>query len=163
MQCAQQQKLQVVMDPDLLDEVTALVEWPQALLVEFDPRFLKIPKEALISEMAEHQRCFHVLDKNNHLAPYFITVSNIASSNSETVVQGNRRVMQARFSDAEFFYEADKKIKLETRLATLEQVIYQKQLGSVKQKAERISQLAQWLATELKTDRQNRNSSRVTG
>lgn len=98
-----------VIDDDLLDEVTALVEWPVALAGRFEERFLAVPAEALISSMKEHQKYFHVVDKNGSLLPHFITVSNIESTDPAQVIAGNEKVIRPRLSDAAFFFETDKK------------------------------------------------------
>jgi len=131
-----------VIDEALLDEVTAMVEWPVAVLGNFDESFLDVPMECLISSMKSHQKYFHMLDSNGKLMPNFITVSNIDSSNLDTVRKGNERVIRPRLADAEFFWQQDKKHPLETRRDALKKVIFQKKLGSVHDKSERISVLA---------------------
>ena len=146
------EKAEVVVDPDLLDEVTSLVEWPVALLGNFDPEFLKLPEEALISAMQSHQCYFHLVDKDNRLLPKFITIANIASSNPQTVIAGNERVISPRLSDAAFFINQDKKTSLDNRLAHLKTVLFQSKLGSYHDKAERVARLAGYIADKIGAD-----------
>jgi len=141
-----------VIDPDLLDEVTALVEWPQALLGGFDKDFLRLPEQALISSMKEHQKYFHVTDSNGTMLPYFITVSNIESTDPAQIVSGNERVIRPRLADAAFFYDTDRETTLSSRLDALKQVVFQSKLGTVFEKAERISKLAGKIATLIGSD-----------
>lgn len=141
-----------VIDHELLDEVTALVEWPQALLGGFDKDFLRLPEQALISSMKEHQKYFHVTDSNGTMLPYFITVSNIESTDPAQIVSGNERVIRPRLSDAAFFYDTDRESALSTRLEPLKQVVFQTKLGTVYEKAERISKLAGKIATLIGSD-----------
>ncbi|BFM09854.1 glycine--tRNA ligase subunit beta [Simiduia litorea] len=142
------------MDPALLDEVTALVEWPVALAGKFEDRFLSVPAEALISSMGEHQKYFHVLDANKQLMPYFITVSNIESKDPQQVISGNERVIRPRLSDAAFFFETDKKVSLESLRERLKSIVFQAQLGSIFDKTERVAGLAQAIAELLGADTQ---------
>lgn len=143
---------QAVIDPDLLDEVTALVEWPQALLGAFDKDFLRLPEQALISSMKEHQKYFHVTDANGVMLPYFITVSNIESHDAAQIISGNERVIRPRLSDAAFFYDTDRQTPLASRLDALKKVVFQSRLGTVYEKAERISSLAGKIATLIGSD-----------
>lgn len=138
-----------VIDDDLLDEVTALVEWPMALTGSFESRFLQVPAEALISSMKEHQKYFHVEDNNGQLLPNFITVSNIDSEDPAQVVQGNERVIRPRLSDAAFFFETDKKLPLAKRVEKLQSIVFQKDLGTLLEKVERIQSLAKTIATQI--------------
>ncbi|MCC7517215.1 MAG: glycine--tRNA ligase subunit beta, partial [Pseudomonadales bacterium] len=101
-----------VIQRELLDEVTALVEWPVALAGQFEARFLQVPQEALVSSMSEHQKYFHVVDGAGNLLPHFITVANIESRDSARVIDGNERVIRPRLSDAEFFFNTDLKTSL---------------------------------------------------
>ncbi len=140
---------QAVIDVDLLNEVTALVEWPVALLGRFEERFLQVPAEALISSMKEHQKYFHLVDANNNLMPYFITVANIESKDPEQVIDGNERVIRPRLSDAAFFFETDKKTTLESKRESLKKIVFQAKLGTVFEKTERISNLAKAIAEQL--------------
>ena len=139
-------------DPELLDEVTALVEWPVALTGQFDTEFLKVPSECLVSSMAEHQKYFHVLDKDGNLMPNFITISNIESSNPRVVIEGNEKVIRPRLADAMFFYEKDQQTTLESQQERLKKVVFQKQLGSVQEKAERVAELAKSIAPQVGAD-----------
>ena len=135
-----------VIDEALLDEVTALNEWPVPLLGRFEEHFLEVPAEALVSSMAQHQKYFHVVDSDNKLKPMFITVANIASLDPQQVINGNERVIRPRLADAAFFYKTDLKSSLQTRRETLKQVVFQTRLGTVYDKTERVSQLAKILA-----------------
>jgi len=139
-------------DPSLLDEVTALNEWPVAVMGSFDERFLEVPSEALIKAMQEHQKYFPVVDSNGKLQPRFITISNIQSRDPAQVSAGNERVIRPRFSDAAFFWEQDLKQPLDALLPRLQRVVFQKQLGSLHDKSQRISKLAQYIAEQLKFD-----------
>ncbi len=145
-------KGKAVISPDLLDEVTALVEWPVALAGKFDERFLSVPAEALVSSMKEHQKYFHVVDDNGTLLPQFITVSNIESKDPTQVVDGNERVIRPRLADAAFFFDTDKKTSLEARREKLKSVTFQAQLGSVYDKTERIKRLAAFIAKAVNAD-----------
>ncbi len=141
-----------VIDDDLLDEVTALVEWPVALLGNFEKRFLNVPAEALIASMKEHQKYFHLIDSHGKLMPHFITVANIESEDPEQVIDGNERVIRPRLSDAAFFFDTDLKHTLESRREQLKPIVFQKQLGSVYEKTERIAALAKQIAVQLDAD-----------
>jgi len=145
-------KATVVVDEKLLEEVAALVEWPVALAGDFDESFLAVPEEALISAMKEHQRYFHLTDTNGKLLPKFITVSNIESKDPDAVVKGNERVIAPRLSDAAFFFSQDKKTNLESKLSRLDQVVFQNDLGTYKEKVERISSLAGSIAKKVGAD-----------
>ncbi len=141
-----------VIDPDLLDEVTALVEWPNALTGKFEERFLVVPAEALIASMKEHQKYFHVVDVNGKLMPNFITVANIASKDPSQIIDGNERVIRPRLSDAAFFFETDKKTTLASLRERLKTIVFQAQLGTVYEKTERVAKLAKLIAAQLKAD-----------
>ena len=143
-----------VIDEDLLDEVTALVEWPVALSGSFEERFLKVPQEALISSMKGHQKYFHVVDASGKLLPHFITVSNIESKEPRKIIDGNERVIRPRLSDAAFFYETDLKISLAARREQLKTVVFQEKLGTVFDKTERIAKLAESIADQIGGDAQ---------
>jgi len=129
-------------DDDLLDEVTALNEWPVALTGRFEERFLEVPAEALISSMKENQKYFHALDAQGKLMPYFITLANIESKDPQQVIEGNEKVIRPRLSDAAFFFETDKKQPLEARIEKLKNVVFQQQLGTIFEKTQRIEGLA---------------------
>jgi glycyl-tRNA synthetase beta chain len=140
------------LDEDLLDEVTALVEWPRALTGSFDSSFLEVPEEALISAMKEHQRYFHLTDDNNKLLPNFITVSNIESKDPEAVISGNERVIRPRLSDASFFLKKDKKSTMEEKLGRLANVVFQSELGTFYEKAERVATLSEFISSKAGAD-----------
>ncbi|MBA2650269.1 MAG: glycine--tRNA ligase subunit beta [Legionella sp.] len=144
-QLAESKGAVAVMPPELLDEVTSIVEWPQSLLVGFEDHFLKVPAEALIASMQAHQKCFALRDKSGNLLPFFITTSNISSGNPEQVVRGNEKVMRARLSDAAFFFKQDKTQKLSDYLASTKQVVFQNKLGSLYDKSSRILGLISYL------------------
>ena len=141
-----------VIEDDLLDEVTALVEQPFALIGNFDSEFLSVPQEALIYSMSEHQKYFHIVDDNGHLLPNFITVSNINSIDPSKVVSGNERVIRPRLADAAFFFETDKKLSMASLRDRLKSIVFQKQLGTVFEKTERIGLLAEGLAASQSAD-----------
>lgn len=141
-----------VIDRDLLDEVTALAEWPVALAGNFEKRFLDVPQEALISSMSEHQKYFHVVDARGKLLPHFITIANIESADPQQVIAGNERVIRPRLTDAAFFFETDKKQTLESRLEKLKTVTFQEKLGSVYDKSVRVSNLAAQIAKAIGAD-----------
>ena len=138
-----------VIDPDLLDEVTGLVEWPVALTGSFEERFLSIPAEALISSMKEHQKYFHLVDEAGNLKPNFITLCNIESTDPIQVIAGNERVIRPRLSDTAFFFETDKKIPLAGRVESLNTIVFQQKLGSLYDKARRVEKLAGALADKM--------------
>jgi len=133
-------------DEDLLDEVTALNEWPVALTGRFEERFLDVPAEALISSMKENQKYFHALDAEGKLMPYFITLANIESKDPQQVIEGNEKVIRPRLADAAFFFETDKKQPLEARIEKLKSVVFQQQLGTIYEKTHRIEGLAAAIA-----------------
>ena len=135
-----------VIDQSLLDEVTALNEWPVPLKGYFDKAFLTVPSEALISSMKEHQKYFHLVDDQDNLMPAFITVANIVSKNPQEVIQGNERVIRPRLADAAFFYKNDSCVSLFDRREQLKKVVFQEKLGSVYAKTERVALLAKELA-----------------
>lgn len=136
-----------LLDDDLLDEVTSLVEWPVTLVGSFDTDFLNVPAEPLIYSMKDHQKYFPVTDANGKLINKFIFVSNIESKDPQQVIFGNEKVIRPRLADAEFFYKTDKKQSLSERLDKLETVLFQKQLGTLKAKSERIATLSGYIAT----------------
>ena len=133
----------------LLDEVTALVEWPVPLAGRFEDRFLELPRELLISVLQDHQRYFPVEDAAGRLLPWFITVSNIESRDMSVVRAGNERVVRPRLSDAAFFWQQDRKSKLIERRGLLDAVTFQAQLGSVGDKVQRIESLARTIAARI--------------
>jgi len=141
-----------VINEDLLDEVTGLNEWPVPLMGRFDKRFLKVPAEALISSMEEHQKYFHVVDVDGDMLPLFITVANIESKDPSQVVSGNEKVIRPRLADAAFFYENDRKTRLEDRIERLKPIVFQDKLGSVYDKSVRVATLAKKIATAIGSD-----------
>ena len=141
-----------VIDPSLLDEVTALNEWPVPLMGCFDEAFLAVPSEALVSSMKEHQKYFHLVDKHDNLMAAFITVSNIISKEPQKVIQGNERVIRPRLADAAFFYKNDANVSLFDRREQLKTVVFQEKLGSVYAKTERVALLAETLAVSTGAD-----------
>ncbi|MEE9351971.1 MAG: glycine--tRNA ligase subunit beta, partial [Thiotrichaceae bacterium] len=142
----------VVIDPALLDEVTALVEWPIAVAGNFEKQFLDVPQECLITTMEDNQKYFAVVDSNNKLMPHFITTSNIESKDVAKVSEGNERVIRPRFADAEFFWEQDKKNPLETRIEATKKILFQKELGTLFEKTQRITKLAGVIAQSIGAD-----------
>ncbi|AWB66446.1 glycine--tRNA ligase subunit beta [Saccharobesus litoralis] len=142
-------------DDDLLDEVTGLVEWPVVLVASFEEEFLAVPDEALIYTMKGDQKYFPVLDQNGALINKFIFVSNIESKDPSQVIAGNEKVVRPRLKDAEFFFETDKKKTLESRLESLKSVLFQKQLGTLFEKSERIAELAAYIAEQICADATN--------
>lgn len=133
-------------DEDLLDEVTALNEWPVALTGRFEERFLDVPAEALILSMKENQKYFHALDANGKLMPYFTTLANIESKDPQQVIEGNEKVIRPRLADAAFFFDTDKKQPLDARIDKLKTVVFQQQLGTIHDKSQRIEGLAAAIA-----------------
>lgn len=140
---------QVVIEDDLLEEVTSLVEWPVALTGRFDAEFLAVPREALVSSMKSHQKCFYLLDAQDRLLPNFVTVSNIISKDPAQVIAGNERVIRPRLADARFFFDTDRKHTLESRQEQLKSIVFQQQLGTVYDKSLRVSRLAGFIANAL--------------
>jgi glycyl-tRNA synthetase beta chain len=133
----------------LLDEVTALVEWPVPLAGRFEPRFLELPREVLISTLEDHQRYFPVERADGTLLPYFVTVANIDSREPAKVIEGNERVVRPRLADAAFFWAQDRKTPLAARIEALDAVTFQARLGSLGDRARRIRALAVQMATAL--------------
>ena len=141
-----------VIDEGLLDEVTALNEWPVPLMGRFEERFLEVPAEALISSMKEHQKYFHVVAADGEMLPLFITVANIESKDPSQVVSGNEKVIRPRLSDAAFFYETDRKTKLGDRIDALKPIVFQEKLGSIYDKSVRVAALAKKIADAIGSD-----------
>jgi len=149
---ASEKNAEVVIDESLLEEVCALVEYPQAFLGNFDKRYLDVPEEALISAMKSHQKYFHLVDKNKKLLPLFISVANIESTNIAVIVDGNERVIRPRLADSEFFWNQDRTKRLDQRLVDLESVLFMNTLGSMADKAKRIEKLSSHIASKLNLD-----------
>ncbi|MEY4642996.1 MAG: hypothetical protein RLZZ227_2990 [Pseudomonadota bacterium] len=142
-----------IIEDELLDEVTALVEWPVALTGNFDQAFLAVPQEALISAMKGHQKCFHLLDAKGGILPNFITLSNLISRDPAQVIAGNEKVIRPRLADAAFFFNQDKKQPLAARREKLKTVVFQQELGTVAAKSARVAKLAAHIAGQLGTDK----------
>ncbi len=140
---------QINPDDELLEEVSFLVETPQALAGTIEERFLQLPPELLITSMREHQRYFTLIDAQGKLLPHFITIANTLAKDPQVVVAGNERVLKARLSDAMFFWQEDQKSKLADRLEPLKKVVYQAKLGTSFEKIERFSELAVGLAQQF--------------
>lgn len=141
---------EAMMPPALLDEVVGLVEWPVVLKARFDSDFLALPKEVLIVSMMSHLKCFPLCTRAQQLTADFLVVSNMEDTPAQTIQAGNERVIQARLADAQFFYQADAQRGLSTRQADLKAVVFEKALGSVFDKTQRMVALSDYLATELK-------------
>ncbi|MDF3934435.1 glycine--tRNA ligase subunit beta [Pseudomonas citronellolis] len=152
---AAEQNGSAIVPPALLDEVTALVEWPVPLVCSFEERFLAVPQEALITTMQDNQKYFCLLDANGKLLPRFITVANVQSKAPEHIVSGNEKVVRPRLTDAEFFFKQDQKQPLEAFNERLKNVVFQAQLGTVYDKAARVSALAAFIAERIGADAKN--------
>ena len=137
-----------VVDEELLEHVTNLVEWPVAVCGGFEPVFLAVPSEVLVTAMKSHQKYFTVVDAAGKLLPWFITISNMQAADMGQIRAGNERVLRARLSDARFFWEEDLKIPLRGRVSGLGSVVYQERLGTYLEKVERVTELTRWLARE---------------
>lgn len=151
-QLAAEQQGTAIVPPALLDEVCALVEWPVPLVCSFEERFLDVPQEALITTMQDNQKYFCLLDAGGKLLPRFITVANVESKDPAQIISGNEKVVRPRLTDAEFFFKQDKKQKLESFNLRLANVVFQAQLGSVFDKAQRVSALAGFIAQRIGGD-----------
>jgi glycyl-tRNA synthetase beta chain len=138
-----------VVDEELLEHVTNLVEWPVAVCGGFEPQFLGVPSEVLVTAMKSHQKYFTVVDDAGTLLPWFITISNMQAADMGQIRSGNERVLRARLSDARFFWEEDLKMPLRGRVGGLGSVVYQEKLGTYLEKVERVKELARWLAREV--------------
>ncbi|MEG0873862.1 MAG: glycine--tRNA ligase subunit beta [Clostridiales bacterium] len=146
-------------DEELLEEVVYLLEYPTALMGSFSEKYLRIPKEAVITPMREHQRYFPVLDKKGNLLPYFITVRNGLKRNIETVTEGNEKVLRARLADAEFFYDEDLKIALGDNVEKLKPVVFHVTMGTLFEKVQRIVKISGELAEYLGADKKETQRS----
>ena len=139
-------------EESLLEEVTSLVEYPNVLAAKFEERFLAVPAEALVYTMKGDQKYFPIYDKDGKLLPHFIFVSNINPEDPTAIIEGNEKVVRPRLTDAEFFFKTDLKQKLVDRLLRLETVLFQQQLGTLKDKTDRIEQLAGEIAKQIGAD-----------
>lgn len=150
-----------MLDSALLEEVTGLVEWPNAVVGQFDAEFLKLPREVLISAMQDHQRYFPVSDQQGKLLPYFICISNTDTKDMRYVISGNERVLRARLADAQFFYEVDRKVPLADRVASLQGMIYQAKLGTLLDKANRLAHLTKFVGCQILGKAAEKNAARA--
>ena len=142
-------QLTPINDEDLLEEVTALVEYPNVLVGEFESKFLEVPQECLILTMKANQKYFPLIDKNNKLANQFLIVSNISPKNSTLIIQGNEKVIRPRLSDAEFFYTQDKKKPLKDYFSQLQYIVYHNKLGTQSERSERVKTIASLIVKNL--------------
>ncbi len=149
---ARQEGGEVVPDDDLLEEITQLLEYPTALCGTYDEKYLRLPKEVLITPMREHQRYFPVVGPNGKLLAKFITLRNGTDAFLDIVREGNEKVLRARLADAEFFYEEDLKVPLRENVGKLKKIVFHESLGTVYEKVERIQALGSFLASELNVD-----------
>lgn len=140
--------LPVIAD-ELLDEVTSIVEWPNAILASFAEEFLQVPCEVIIESLQQHQKCFPLKDKHGNLSPYFITVLNIVSKDPERVRLGNEKVVKARLSDAMFFYSQDSKQPLANYTLSMDKIVFHAKLGSLADKVRRMARIMKYLAPHL--------------
>ncbi|MEY8711851.1 glycine--tRNA ligase subunit beta [Mangrovibacter phragmitis] len=136
----------------LLEEVASLVEWPVVLTAKFEEKFLAVPAEALVYTMKGDQKYFPVYDNDGKLLPNFIFVANIESKDPQQIIAGNEKVVRPRLADAEFFFNTDRKKRLEDNLPRLETVLFQKQLGTLRDKTDRIEALSGWIARQIGAD-----------
>lgn len=135
-----------VLDPDLLDEVTFLVEQPQALLCSYPKNYLSLPRDVLVTTMQSHQRYFPLEDMDGNICPYFVAVSNNPAAPEENVRAGNEKVLKARLADARFFYDEDRRVTLESRVEKLKDILFQEKLGTIYDKMKRLIALTDYLA-----------------
>jgi len=142
----------MICDDALLDEITALVEWPTVYSGTFDASFLEVPQECLVLSMQQHQRYIPLADTSGKLLPRFLIVSNMHATDPSDIVRGNERVLRARLADAKFFYDQDRKIKLKDRVERLKSVVYHNKLGTQFDRVKRIQQLAGKVAREIGAD-----------
>ncbi len=152
---AQAMNATALLDDELLDEVAGINEWPSVLVGSFDQGFLHVPAEPLIYSMKDHQKYFPAVDRNGQLLAKFIFVTNIESKDPQQIIHGNEKVIRPRLADAEFFFKTDKKQTLKSRLVSLDNVLFQKQLGTLKAKSERIADLSKHVAETLGADANN--------
>ncbi|MEW7994246.1 MAG: glycine--tRNA ligase subunit beta [gamma proteobacterium symbiont of Clathrolucina costata] len=136
-------------DPDLLDEVTALNEWPVAISASFEERFLEVPQEALVATMKGHQKYFPLFNGDGELMNQFVTIANIESPKPKIIREGNERVIRPRLADAMFFWQQDGKVRLEDHLQSLKKVVFQNKLGSMYEKSARVADLAKQISSHI--------------
>jgi glycyl-tRNA synthetase beta chain len=152
-------KGKVLFDPELVDTVVNLIEYPAPVTGTFEKEFLNLPPQVLITAMREHQKYFAIIDDNEKLMPHFIAVNNTKTKNMNLVAKGHERVLRARLSDAKFFYESDLKVPAESRVEKLKGVLFQARLGSMYEKMERITELAGYLAEATQSSSQLKNQA----
>ncbi|MCJ8011409.1 glycine--tRNA ligase subunit beta [Paenibacillus sp. KQZ6P-2] len=146
---AEEKNWKIAIKDDLLEEVLFLVETPTVLFGTFDPSFLNIPQEVLITSMREHQRYFPVLDEQGKLLPFFVTVRNGDNNSLDVIAKGNEKVLRARLSDAKFFYDEDQKLEIKDALSKLESIVFHEEIGTVGDKVRRIRKIADQLSEAL--------------
>lgn len=155
---AEEKGWNIAVKDDLLEEVLFLVETPTTLYGTFDPSFLNIPQDVLITSMREHQRYFPVLDEQGKLLPYFVTVRSGDSRSLDVIARGNEKVLRARLSDAKFFYEEDQKLQIKEALSKLESIVFHEELGTIGDKVRRIRKIADQLAVKLSVSAEEADS-----
>ncbi len=138
-----------VLDEDLVESVTYLVEFPNVVCGGFQREYLSLPRDVIMTPMRKHQRYFPVVDKAGHLLPHFIAISNMTTKDMEVIREGNERVLRARLKDADFFFKEDRKVPLADRVPKLKGIIFQERLGTMLDKVERLQQLAAYLAGKI--------------
>lgn len=158
---AEQLTAKPLLDKALLQEVSSITERPIAVLGDFDPEFLKVPREALISSMEKHQKYFPLEDEQGRLMPHFVAFANIASSNPKAVKKGFEKVITPRLADAKFFWEKDKARALSDNIPLLEKMIFEHSLGSIADKSQRIAKLMEWLAETIGFEREREQGQRA--
>jgi len=153
--CAKEKNGEIRPDKDLLDEVVQLAEYPTAVCGSFDEHYLELPPEVLITAMRSHQRYFAVVDKDDKLMPYFVTVNNTLTRDPQIVALGNERVLRARLEDARFYYVEDQKVSLDDRVEELKEVVFHSKLGTSYEKLERFKTLAEYMAEQVAPDKKD--------
>ncbi|EOT44183.1 glycine--tRNA ligase subunit beta [Enterococcus columbae] len=148
-QIAKENNYQVSLDPELLEEVVNLVEYPTAFVGNFDPKYLAVPQEVLITSMKEHQRYFEVKDQQGNLLPHFISVRNGNQEHLANVIKGNQKVLTARLEDAEFFYAEDQKLTIDFCVNKLKNVAFHEKIGSLYQKMQRVTVIAELFGQQI--------------
>ncbi|OAB33945.1 glycine--tRNA ligase subunit beta [Paenibacillus glacialis] len=155
---AEEKQWKIAVKEDLLEEVLFLVETPTVLFGTFDPAFLEIPQDVLITSMREHQRYFPVLNDQDQLLPFFVTVRNGDSTSLDVIAKGNEKVLRARLSDAKFFYEEDQKLHIKDALLKLENIVFHEELGSIADKVRRTCRIADGLSSALQLSQEDTNA-----
>ena len=148
----QKNKMIAMLDESLIEEVNGTIEWPNAVLCNFNKRFLNIPREIIVTLLKKYQKCFPMLDVNKNLTHYFIVISNVDAVDTNLIARGNQRVINARLADAEFFYHTDRKKKLEEFLPYLKNIVFKTHLGSMFENTYRVAQIAHDISKEIGAD-----------